>query len=438
MDNVSKIYNLFKTKTPFCFIKINDGECIAMDNPTPVYGIISRGDDVSSEQLSECLKNALNYTGLNYFVGLPCKVCRNKDYNVAMKYYKNPPNPVESNLLCANILINSNTYSTFDVFQEYAHTRSIIIVSNEKNLTNIANIERFNIKPYRVIKVAEQYAFQTNYEELKEAYKTFNNGDTILCLCGPLGRVLCYEWYKNNNTLTCLELGSIFDPYLRNRSHSYHTMTHAPCVGCFQEKYIPSCHTAMIEEIIQNPRIINECVYSYSDNSDNNETLEVYMNYFRKNVDMVRRNARIRLKKNIHDTAMKEILFELDMTTTQPTLYNSLTKPSVYQLASRLYYTHNYVACNNMCDYYIKTFLWSPSPPSPPSPLGLELEENNNEKNEKKEKKEKDKCDRLILFFYAFTMPTVELKKDNYIKLLKEPNLEDDIRGWCAYNMTHL
>jgi hypothetical protein len=85
-----------------------------------------------------------------------------------------------------------------------------------------------------------------------------------------------------------------------------------------------------------------------------------------------------------------------------------------------------------MCDYYIKTFLWSPSPPSP---LGLELEENNNEKNEKKEK---DKCDRLILFFYAFTMPTIELKKDNYIKLLKEPNLEDDIRGWCAYNMTHL
>ena len=99
----------------------------------------------------------------------------------------------------------------------------IVIVTNAKNSANIRELEPLNIKPYKIIEVAEKYAFETDYERIKDAWKTLQDGDIVICLCGPLGRILCYEWYKANPQLTCLELGSMFDPLLQHRSYLYHT-----------------------------------------------------------------------------------------------------------------------------------------------------------------------------------------------------------------------
>ena len=138
-----------------------------------------------------------------------------------------------SNILSANILINSNLDKTINVLKECMGEKNIVIVTNVKNSANITELEQLNIKPYKIIEVAEKYAFETDYERIKDEWKTLQDGDIVICLCGPLGRVLCYEWYKANPQLTCLELGSMFDPLLQRRSYIYHTGNHQYCEECY-------------------------------------------------------------------------------------------------------------------------------------------------------------------------------------------------------------
>jgi len=402
MERVSILYDLFKKKIPFSFIKLNDGECVAMDNPN--QGIISRGDDVSSELMSQKLKESLNYEAPNYYVGLPCKNCRNHDYQIAMKYLTNPGN--EDRFMNANILINSNTYNTYKLFQDYIGERKVIVISNATNLSNISKLERFNIKPYRTIEVAERNAFEKDYERVLEEWRTFNDDDIILCLCGPLGRVLCYEWFKSNPTLTCLEMGSFFDPFLKNRSYAYHTCNHAPCNGCFPMDHLSKEHLDFVNEIINNPEITNECYYS-----GGNETINFYFSMFYHNKDIVRRNTMIRLKKNPHDGFMQTLKRHLDDLDSGDIMlpYKRMNKSELYRAIEGLYYGKNYDHCNRVCDFYLSLF-----------------------------GKISEKDVRLVKFFRAFTCPNWFAKVGMYEEILCDPDIEDYLKNWCSYNVSVL
>ena len=85
MNKVSILYNNIKNNIPFYFIKMNDGEIGAIDNPDNTT-IVSRGDQQSSLLLSEKLKEALNYDSLNYYIGLACPDCNSVSANIANKY----------------------------------------------------------------------------------------------------------------------------------------------------------------------------------------------------------------------------------------------------------------------------------------------------------------------------------------------------------------
>jgi predicted O-methyltransferase YrrM len=126
----------------------------------------------------------------------------------------------------------------------------------------------------------------------------------VICLCGPLGRVLCYEWFKANPKLTCLELGSLFDPFLKNRSYAYHTQNHTPCYGCFPVNNISDEQTKFIDRLIENPLIENECYYAHN----YHDTLEFYLGMFQCNLDRMRSNTLIRLKKNRNESFMRYLL----------------------------------------------------------------------------------------------------------------------------------
>ncbi len=82
MEQVDILYRKLIDQTPFCFIKLNDGECMAMDD---INSGLSRGSEKSSELMSQKLKNALNYEGLNYYIGLPCSSCQNASHKIAYK-----------------------------------------------------------------------------------------------------------------------------------------------------------------------------------------------------------------------------------------------------------------------------------------------------------------------------------------------------------------
>jgi len=142
MDRVNKLYNNLQNNIPFCFIKMNDGEISAMLNSD---ASLSRGDETSSNEMSEKLKNCLTYINPEYYIGLPCFMCYNYYFNESIQYIYNNiddnniddnteenTNFVNNNILNANILINTNIDKTLDVFFDTIKNKNIIFLNNEK------------------------------------------------------------------------------------------------------------------------------------------------------------------------------------------------------------------------------------------------------------------------------------------------------------------
>ena len=293
MDKVDILYTHLINKEPFCFIKLNDGECMAMDN---IEASLSRGGEKSSELMAQKLKNALNYEDKNYYIGLPCSKCQTATYHIAHKYLLNNNYP---NILNANILINSNINKTFDILTHYLKDREVVVIANDKMIHNIQNLSKININVSHTIIVSDQYAFQNDYDRIKDEWKQFHNNSVIITLCGPLGRVLCHEWFAQNNTFTCLELGSFFDPLLNDRSYLYHTGNHHYCSECF-----PSSDTKDCDIMKYASGAINkECYYFFD--------IQSSMCYYNHNINKVIKNFQIRYEKEPYNTSIQNMLEEL-------------------------------------------------------------------------------------------------------------------------------
>ena len=278
MDKVDNLYNNLINNIPFSFIKLNDGEISAIMNNN---ASLSRGDENSSIEMSDKLKECLRYNNKNYYIGLPCSLCYNTYYKEAISYVNDT-----SNVLNANILINTNIDKTIDVLIDTMKNKRIIVVTNETNSINLNKLEQLNIVPYKTIVVSKTNAFSNDYHRIKDEYKTFENGDIVICLCGPLGRILCYEWFKNNNTLTCLELGSMFDPLLRNKAYLYHTGIHKYCEECYPSNEANDCKLLNY----CNNQIDKECYYF-------NDKKSCY-SFYDYNIVKIRKNNKIRLEKD--------------------------------------------------------------------------------------------------------------------------------------------
>jgi mannosyltransferase OCH1-like enzyme len=201
---------------PFCFVKMNDGEiqCILNHN-----SVISRGSQKSSSNLAMKLKQILLAPPRdNYIIGHPCEYCYPNMYEYVKQYNHTPVN--------ANILINSNFNKSLELFKT-------VFTQPDKNILYVccdsANTNNLPFKPSQILRVPDTDSFSV-YDNLA-SFKPRNNTIVLLC-CGPLGRILASEWYIQNPTLTCIELGSFFDPWTISKAYMYHTGTLPLCSGC--------------------------------------------------------------------------------------------------------------------------------------------------------------------------------------------------------------
>ena len=292
MEKVELIYKHLENKTPLCFIKLNDGEISGL-NPDSTG--ISRGDEKSSPLMAEKIKNALNFRHPNYYIGLPCKNCNNHHLQTALNNIVIEQNKM-TNVLDANILINTNVNKTLEVLKTNMNKRNVIVVTNNGNIKNIHKLGLYNIIPYKTIEVSDKYAFETDYERIKNEWKLFHNNDVVICLCGPLGRILCHEWFSLNSNLTCLELGSLFDPLLKNRSYLYHTGNHQFCENCYPSLEAEECSMMKLCE----GSIYKECYYFYDLNN--------YLNFYGNIWSKIKKNSEIRLEKEPDNEFLKYVL----------------------------------------------------------------------------------------------------------------------------------
>ena len=352
MDNSYILYDKLLNNKPFCFIKINDGEMNSLkDNPSEY---ISRGDEKVSPLLTEKIRTLLEYKHPDYYIGIPCSICYNDYYNKALTII-NDTDFSSTNALNANILINTNTDKTLDVLTKSLKEKKIAIITNAHNFTNIKKLEIYNIIPYVSIVIPEKFAFESIYSSLTS--DLLEECDTIICLCGPLGRVLCKEWFEKNNRLTCLELGSLFDPLLKNKAYLYHTGLHRYCNQCYPSNNALDC--SIMTHCSSN--IVKE-YYSF-------DTFDKNYAFYNANYIKIIKNMCINNNKENDVNFIKEIinLYNNKNNTLQITLseenniidvddYRNNSISQMYEKARDFYVHKNLLKLNTICDLYINYF----------------------------------------------------------------------------------
>jgi len=279
MYKLKEIFNDIKTGQPFCFVRINDGEVKAI---LDTNAFVSRASDKSSKLMSEKINNIItdNFLHDHLYIGIPCELCY-KQYHDHVMHKLIKKNYL--NYFDANLLINVNYNKTLEVLSTHLHNRNVVIIGNDLCIKNIEYLKEFNIKVVDTITISTKYAFETDYERLSD--KKFDNNTFIITLCGPLGRVLCYEWFKNNTTLSCLDLGSFFDPLLQNKSYFYHTNNFQFCLNCY-----PTSYSGFSD-------IFNYCTNNVSKECYYLPTLDAHLYHFGHDYNRIINNTIIRLEK---------------------------------------------------------------------------------------------------------------------------------------------
>jgi len=349
MCDINILYDNLENEVPFCFMKMNDGECAVMDNPLNSDVVVSRGDQGTSELLSQKLIEALNHQQENYYVGVPCGYCALHHRNIAKKHILDSNRNIDDDksFINANILINSNVNRTLDSLKKNLSNKpNIVVVINSQLASNIHRLVEFGITPSKIITVQERNAFEPDYPVVKDEWENFPNNTYVLCMCGPLGRVLCYEWFKNNPTFTCLELGSLFDPILKNRSYSYHQGTLPFCKECSSVKLE---HMAFEDMITNYQDLQNEVFYLNS--------VYDYLNFYSYDIKKIYMVLRFRFKYDLNNEFYKNMLDQLnDILKQFVRKYKKMTKSAMYNEICHLFNIHNSYELDYLSTLYLSYF----------------------------------------------------------------------------------
>jgi hypothetical protein len=221
MKEYDKLITLFKEKTPFSFARFNDGEMMGIEK---VGAVVARSDQVVNESLHEKLIEAIKHRQENYWIGKPCGTCFPKHKKTYLDLVEED---YEYQTHAVVFINNGHWFKFMSDFTEGIGSRGVVWVSGEDQ--KVENVKGINIRTHIKFPRRNSWDF---YDKIKPVVKDFKKDDVVIMSCGPLSRVLAYEWFKERKDCTFLDAGSIFDPYTRNVWHRCHTRTLPPCKEC--------------------------------------------------------------------------------------------------------------------------------------------------------------------------------------------------------------
>tara|TARA_Y100001973_G_C5199872_1_gene336805 strand:+ start:202 stop:951 length:750 start_codon:yes stop_codon:yes gene_type:complete len=208
---VVRIIDMLKEKTPFAFVKFNDGEMMGVANS----GVrVARQDQLVTDSLHEKLIQALKHKQENYWIGLPCPECFLEHSKLAESYvgdyeYKTT----------ATVTTNRNWLYFIREFPSAVADRQIFWVSgDDQDLDVLEDVLELPI--YSSMQFPNRESW--NYYEEVSNYNEFESGDVVCLSCGPMSRVLAQEWFEKRPDVTFLDMGSTLDPFTRQVYHSCH------------------------------------------------------------------------------------------------------------------------------------------------------------------------------------------------------------------------
>lgn len=228
MKNFNTIIQNLKEKKNFSLVRFNDGEMKAIQE---IGSIVARNCQIVDRTLHDKLLEALNHKQENYWIGKPCETCFPK-YRKSFDEIVNSTYPF---LTYAVILCNNGNWKKFiNVFNDCCINKNCIWISGHDQDLNKLKIKFANLNITNNIELPIKNCW-SEYNNIKEEYKNFKKDDLIFLSCGPLSRVLCYEWFNKRPDCTFLDIGSTFDPFTRNIWHRCHIGKLPFCKECNYE-----------------------------------------------------------------------------------------------------------------------------------------------------------------------------------------------------------
>lgn len=225
MNKIKEIIDNIKNGVPQALARFNDGE---MTGIIKVGSVVARGDQKVNKDLSNKLKEALSHEQERYWIGIPCEYCFPKLYKKSLEYI----NKDYKYLTKAVVTTNRNWKYFIENFKEAMDgngSRLIWVSGRDQDLNGLR--KKTGISIYSNVELPVKNAWK-EYKYIKDIYKDFKKGDTVILSCGPMSRVLAKEWFEKRPDCTFLDVGSAFDPFTRNVWHRCHKGNLPKCKGC--------------------------------------------------------------------------------------------------------------------------------------------------------------------------------------------------------------
>jgi hypothetical protein len=253
MADLIPILRALENNVSFGYAHFNDGEmtsmrCTEMRDIVPVFGWMEK----CTKTMGEAMKAALTRTAPSFYIGIPCNcefrglfflqalellnITHNLPYNLThmdgmvddtacqekQATLGYPSALLASRVTVSTLFINGNYLKAKKELTRILNKavrkqgRSVhAVVADGRKIDNLP----FPIKSTQLI--ARRNAFHTNYDEFHTSAfldkAGYRDGDVVMIMAGPLGRILASEWTWLRPGVTFLELGSFWDVELWDR-----------------------------------------------------------------------------------------------------------------------------------------------------------------------------------------------------------------------------
>lgn len=210
-NEIIKIFKLLKENIPFCLVRFNDGEMMAIDK---IGCTVARNDQFVNESLHKALKHSIQHKQKNYIIGMPCKNCYPYYYNLACKMIKTE---YTSN---ATVLTNNNWAYFITEIASVLKDKLIYYIGGSDQ--DISFLKEINVNISQVHLYPNKNTWDI-YDKIKKDFrKNISNEKIILSSIGPTSRIFSQKMFVLYPHLTFLDIGSTFDPFTRNVWHNCH------------------------------------------------------------------------------------------------------------------------------------------------------------------------------------------------------------------------
>lgn len=218
LNNFSMFMKYLKQRKGFSFLRLGDGEWGLMLRRNPVYGVISKRWD-GSYLIEEAIPrlNKIVESKPTYYLGIQPHAFGLFTEDIIQKV------PDGCNYCNSDIFHSKSQAGELDEFFKILKDRNVIVVG-KKYLSGLSSRFRFKhiISPEDYWRKANWNFLERMQRQIEEQIREMPN-PVILYSSGIAGKFILHRLYKKyGKSITQIDTGSLFEPYVGLNIRSYH------------------------------------------------------------------------------------------------------------------------------------------------------------------------------------------------------------------------